>query len=136
MLHEIIKTIYRSGTVLAFNESQIMEKRAFERIDTNIPVKYFCENMLYTGTIKNLSENGMYISTSNFLPCKDKIEMIIPLKATVTTFKSRIRRIEKINDSIFNIGVEILNPPASFIDFVADLKYASKSGSISSANCP
>jgi len=113
-----------------------MEKRAFERIDTNIPVKYFCENMLYTGTIKNLSENGMYIRTSNFLPCRDRIEMIIPLKDQVTTFKSRIRRIEKINDAIFNIGVEILNPPASFIAFVADLKYASKSSRVLSSNAP
>jgi len=107
-----------------------MDKRAFERIDTNIPVKYFCENMLYTGTIKNLSENGMYISTTNFLPCIDKIEMIIPLKEAVTTFKSRIRRIERINESIFNIGVEILNPPESFIAFVAGLKYGTKSSSI------
>lgn len=113
-----------------------MEKRAFERIKTNIPVTYYCEQMLYTGLIKNLSENGMYISTTNFLPCKDKIEMIIPLKKAVTTFKSRIRRIKRINESRFYIGVEILNPPASFIEFVADLKYGNSSGRGLSSHMP
>ena len=103
-----------------------MEKRTFERTDTNLPVKYFCENMVYNGTIKNISENGMYISTTNFLPCKHNIEMMIPLKEEASIFKARIRRIEKVNDALFNIGVELLNPPDTYIKFIESLKSSSK----------
>jgi hypothetical protein len=104
-----------------------MEKRAFERTDIILPVKYFCENMIYNGTIKNLSQNGMYLSTTNFLPCRDRIEMLIPLKENMTKFKAMIRRIEKVNDVIFNIGVEILDPPDSYIKYVKNLKTPVKS---------
>ena len=107
-----------------------MEKRAFERTDTNLPVKYYCENMVYNGAIKNLSENGMYISTTNFLPCRNEIEMLIPLKEEVSIFKARIRRIEKVNDELFNIGVEVLNPPDTYIRFVETLKASCKSCNI------
>ena len=107
-----------------------MEKRAYKRTNTNLPVKYFCENMIYNGTIENLSENGMYISTTNFLPCKDQIEMLMPLKEEMSRFKAMIRRIEKVNDVIFNIGVEILHPPDIYIQYVKNLKTAVKSSNV------
>jgi hypothetical protein len=84
-----------------------MEKRTYTRTDINLPVKYFCESMIYNGTIKNLSENGMYISTTNFLPCRDSIEMLIPLKEEISNFKARIRRIEKVDDTVHYVRGEL-----------------------------
>ncbi len=107
-----------------------MEKRAFRRKNTTLPVKYFCECMIYNGTIKNISENGMYISTTNFLPCKNNIEMLIPLNNEVSKFNTRIRRIEKVNDLLFNIGVEILDPPETYLKFVKNLKSSDKACSL------
>ena len=40
-----------------------MKKRAYERISVNVPVSFFCDNEEYTGTMKNLSNNGMFIET-------------------------------------------------------------------------
>ncbi len=106
-----------------------MENRSFARTDTHLPVKYYCDNTLYTGIIKNISENGMYICTSNFLPCTDMIEMLIPLQEKVSRFFVKIRRIEKVNDSKLNVGIEIIDPPESYVEYVEGLKAAVRSHS-------
>ncbi|HBH61326.1 MAG TPA: hypothetical protein DDX85_06220 [Nitrospiraceae bacterium] len=104
-----------------------MNRRSFDRVDMSLPVKYMCEDMLYSGTIKNLSENGMFIKTSNFLPCVNWIEIFVPLEEEISKFFARIRRIEKIDDANFSMGIELLNPPYSYIEFVGNLKAAMKS---------
>lgn len=103
-----------------------MEKRVFDRADAELPVKYYCDRMFYSGTVINLSENGMFISTTNFLPCLDIIEVLIPLEDEVSMCYARIRRIVKINDYKFNIGIELLNPPSNYLMYVSRLKSADK----------
>ncbi len=98
------------------------ENRLFERTEITLPVKYLCENILYNGTIKNISENGMFISTCNFLPCSHIVELLIPLKKEVSKFYAKIRRIEREDDSSYNIGVELLNPPEKYLEFIKSLR--------------
>ncbi len=95
-----------------------MERRSFERVDMCLPVKYVCDNRLYSGTVKNLSENGMFISTGNFLPCIVRIEILIPLDEEISRFYVRIRRIEKIDDANYSMGVELMDSPESYLQFV------------------
>ncbi len=104
-----------------------MNRRSFDRVDMSLPVKYVCEDTLYSGTIKNLSENGMFIKTGNFLPCINWIEILVPLENEISKFFARIRRIEKVDDSNYSMGIEILDPPVSYIEFVGNLKVAIKS---------
>ena len=99
-----------------------MEKREFKRTEITLPVKYLCENMLYNGTVKNISENGMFINTCNFLPCNNKVELLIPLKEEISRFSAIIRRIEREDDSRYNIGIELLNPPEKYMEFINSLK--------------
>lgn len=95
-----------------------MERRCFERIDICLPVRYVCDDMLYSGTVKNLSENGMFINTGNFLPCIDRLEILIPLNEEISRFYAMIRRIEKIDDANYSMGVELLDSPESYLQFV------------------
>ncbi len=99
-----------------------MERRLYRRVDTCIPVKYHCEYILYNGTVENISENGMFIRTTNFLPCTNEIEMIVPLNEIVTTCTAKIRRIIKTDNTTFQVGLEILNPSSAYLDFVEKLK--------------
>ena len=59
-------------------------KRARQRIPANIKISYINQHLgfrkkVYNGTIKNLSEKGMFISTNNYLPRNSKIELAIPI---------------------------------------------------------
>lgn len=104
-----------------------MDRRSFDRIDMDLPVKYLCDDMLYSGTIKNLSEKGMFIKTGNFLPCVKCIEIYVPLDEEISRFFASIRRIEKIDDANFSMGIEIQEPPYNYLAFVANFKTAIKS---------
>ena len=99
-----------------------MERRAFERINTSLPVKYTCDDILYAGTIENISEKGMFISTGNFLPCIKTLEVLIPLEKEISKFAVKIRRIERTDPSHFIMGVEVQDPPDNYIEFVKALK--------------
>lgn len=104
-----------------------MERRAFERVDTSLPLKYMCDDIQYSGTVNNVSEKGMFISTGNFLPCITSLEIMIPLNNEIASFPVEIRRIEKVNDYSLNIGVELIDPPEIYMQFVNNLKFAIKS---------
>ena len=65
-----------------------MEKRAYNRIPVSIKIRYlewrigFFKNQ-YTGTIKNITEKGMFISTNYDVPLDSIIEVCIPVKKKV-----------------------------------------------------
>ena len=100
-----------------------MERRAFERVNTSLPVKYMCDDRLYTGTIENISEKGMFISTGNFLPCIKTLDVLIPLEKEISKFSVKIRRIEKNDPSHLSMGVEVQHPPDNYIKFVKALQF-------------
>ena len=92
-----------------------------------MPVKYYCDDRLYSGTVKNISEKGMFISTGNFLPCINTLEVLIPLEEEISTFSARIRRIEKIDDASYSMGIELIDPPESYRKFINNLMSPVKS---------
>jgi hypothetical protein len=109
------------GMIVAF--LSFMEKRSFERFDANLPVKYYCDDRLYSGTVRNISEKGMFINTANFLPCIDRLEIIIPLEEEISKFSARIKRVEKIDDLNYSMGIEIVDPPENYTQFVSTFRF-------------
>ena len=101
-----------------------MEKRAHERMNAIVAARLSCDDLYYSfcyGTIMNISENGMRIETSKCLPCGTKIELLIYDKAEVLHVPVRVRRI--IKESVYDaMGIEILNPPQDYLEFVDSLK--------------
>jgi len=62
----------------------LIEKRAKERIPASIDAKHFVGNSLYAGTVKNLSENGIYINSDFCLPTNSLFELLISLNENVS----------------------------------------------------
>ncbi len=99
-----------------------MQRRAFERIPANLRAKFLCGNSSYYATIKNCSENGVCINTSNFLPCGNAVELHVPLKKDVLKLSAKIIRILKIDDFNYTIGIELSNSPKTYLEFVETLR--------------
>ena len=104
--------------------SVCMERRAFERCDASIQVKYYSADDLYEGIVENVSEAGMFIRTENFLPCMKSLEVLMPLEYEIACIRVEIRRIEKMDDENLNMGVEITEPAESYLRYVQGLVYA------------
>jgi len=100
-----------------------MEKRFYQRVYTNnIETKYFCGNTMHTGTVENLSENGMFINTMVCFPFESQFEAFIHSNYGVMKVPVRVSRIVKTDDVYNGMGVEIVNPPVNYLEFVKRLR--------------
>jgi hypothetical protein len=109
-----------------------MEKRAYKRIPVNIKIRYTLWNPLfwkkqYYGTIKNLSEKGMFISTKTiFFPRDSLIEIYIPHKKNAFYVPAKVSNIvwrHMLSDSSCDsIGIELSRPPQDYLELVESLK--------------
>lgn len=100
-----------------------MQRRVFERIPVEITVRFYCYNHDYSGTVTNLSENGMYICTNNMcFPFDSEFKIVIPIKAEMLNIPVKVRRITKTSDRYDGIGVEVLSPPQKYLDFVSNIR--------------
>ncbi len=120
-----------------------MEKRNYNRIPVSIKTQYLeCQiglfKNLYAGTIKDVSERGMFLKTKYELPRNSLIEICIPIvkkKIFGIPIKKKYLCIpanlistvwEKTpsNGSFTGIGIELSNPPQEYLEFVSSLKSA------------
>jgi hypothetical protein len=106
------------------NSNCFVERRAFERIPASVGVRFFYGNMFYSGTISNLSENGMFISTRRYIPTKTMFVVVIRAGNELLKVLAKANRVIKTNGSRDGIGVEILEPSTEYLEFVNKLKVA------------
>jgi hypothetical protein len=100
-----------------------MQRRAFERIPLHISVRFSCGNDEYNGTVSNLSEKGMFISACNMcFPFDSEFKLVFPVEAELLTLQVRVRRITKTADRYDGIGVELLNLPQRYLDYIKNLR--------------
>ena len=99
-----------------------MDKRTFERLNSCLTVIFRCNDTTYSGKITNLSRKGICINTEEcFLPCGYELDLYIPLIKKTKNLHCRISRIVKIDEMNYTIGVELLNHPKDYLEFVDGL---------------
>jgi Tfp pilus assembly protein PilZ len=100
-----------------------MQRRSFERVPAKIKVKFFCCQSNYDGTIMNLSEGGMFISTDQMrFPFDSEIEIIIPLISDILKVPVKVVRITKSSDFYDGLGVEVIDPTDQYKNFVSSFR--------------
>ncbi len=99
-----------------------MQRRTFERIPADIKVRFLSGTSEYFGTITNLSENGMFINAKVSFPLKPQLEIIFPLKEKILMVPAKIRCFGKSDDMYNGIGIELLNPPQNYLEFINSLR--------------
>lgn len=99
-----------------------MQRRAFERIPVEYKVRYFCGDIACIGTVTDLSENGMFIDTTIDFPFDSNFELLLPLNDEVVKVSAIIKRVVKNRGVYEGMGVELVNPPENYLQFVDELK--------------
>ena len=103
-----------------------MWKREFKRIPASIKVRFFSGTTTYYGTVTNLSEKGMFISTKVSFPMQPQLKILIPLKDEILRIPALVRSFGKSGNNYNGIGVELLNPSRDYLEFVGSLRTAEK----------
>ena len=96
--------------------------RTVDRIPVLIDVKINYDKSVYIGTLMNISESGMFIRTNKMpSPMQSQIEISILLNGEEIRVSGKLVREENIRGYYNGIGVEVLNPPQNYIDFIDNL---------------
>ena len=104
------------------NIIELEERRVYRRIPVNISVRYYFNNMFYTGTILNISESGLFLSTRKCLPSDSFFVVIVNTENKLLKLIARVKRVTKKTGECDGVGIALLEPPNEYHLFVKDLK--------------
>lgn len=114
----------------AHYKERLMDRRAYERIPANVQIRFFYDDTMYTGTIMNLSKNSMYIKTDiRLYYYKLKFKVLIPLVHGVLEVPVKIGRLVQTEGFYDGMGVQLLDLPKQYLEYVDSLKSALQSAS-------
>ena len=99
-----------------------MQRRIYKRTPTRIKVRFCCCKTDNSGTVTNISENGMFIYPEKiFFPFDLRFEIQIPLWDKTIKIPVEVVRISKSFDVYSGIAVKVLNPHQNYSKFVDSL---------------
>ncbi len=101
---------------------ELEEKRQFRRIPVNIDVTYHFNDIFYSGTVLNISENGLFLSTRKSLPLNSLFVVIINAEKKLLKLIGRVKRSIKNNGYGDGVAIALFEPPGEYKMFVKDLK--------------
>jgi hypothetical protein len=106
----------------------MMEKRSSDRIPANVDITFRSNGDEYNGTIINISESGMFITTKEMnSPFDSEFEIVIPLEENTLQVPVNLSRFILSPDSEDGLGVELSNHSPEYLNFVSSLKSHIKS---------
>ncbi|MEF9427569.1 MAG: PilZ domain-containing protein [Candidatus Mariimomonas ferrooxydans] len=103
-----------------------MEKRISRRIPVKRLLRFPCCNTYHSGTVTNLSENGMFIHTMMCFPVQSKLELSIPLENEILKVPVKVNRIVKAGNVYDGMGVELMNLTKKYLKFIIKLNIVCK----------
>jgi hypothetical protein len=73
--------------------------------------------------VLNLSENGMLLKSADInFPLDTQFDIFIHMKGEVLEVPVRVTRLIKTNHMYDGIGIELINPPKIYYDFIHNLR--------------
>ena len=99
--------------------NETKSQREFERVPSNFKVRFSCFHTDYTGTVINISENGMFIKTGKMsFPFDSTLEILVHLKHKIFKVPVEVSRMTKSKDHYDGPGVKLLDTPGDYLDLL------------------
>jgi Tfp pilus assembly protein PilZ len=105
------------------------EKRSYERFHTSLDARLFYGKLIYAGKITDLSQKGMFINTKVEFPVNSKFMLVVLLEGRTVKIPIKVIRTSKTdinNDPESGIGVELLDTPGLYLDFIGRCWFSKK----------
>ena len=99
-----------------------MQRRAYNRVRTQLEAKFYCDDKVNFGVITNVSENGLFINTKIDFPVNISFDLLIPLDDALLSIPVKISRLARSKGECSGIGVEVIDPPQNYLVYVGQLR--------------
>jgi hypothetical protein len=104
--------------------TQFFEKRSSERSSANLNACFSYRNIDYSGKVTNISETGMFITARDmFYPDDEQFDLQLEINNKHLTLPVRRCRLTVSPDLNNGMGIEILNPPQSYLVSIKKLNH-------------
>lgn len=103
------------------NSESYVEKRTFKRIYVNINARFFHGDLFYSGIVRNLCNNGMFINTKKCLPHNSMFVVILRDEDCLLKVVAKVNRVSITSDIYSGMGLELIKPFSGYLDFVHGL---------------
>ena len=104
-----------------------MNKRDSERIPARLALRLPFANTFCSGTVINLSEDGMYINPETFAPLTSSFEVCVQLEDRTINVPVKIVRIVISGNTCEGIGVKLLNLSKEYLELLIKIRLGSQS---------
>jgi len=126
MFTEITNILKKKKALVSVNDEneyyERVERRSYARFRADLDVRLIYGNLIYAGTVYDISQNGMFINTKVGFPVNSVFMIVVLLEGRTLKFPIKVRRSAKndiMGDALVNgIGVELLDAPAGYLDFI------------------
>jgi hypothetical protein len=99
-----------------------MGARASFRIQIRLGIRYAENGSFYDGTVKDMSENGMFvISERTDYPDNTTITIKLPVKNESMQLSGKMVRMFRSGMNNSGFGVMLDDPPQEYIDYIEEL---------------
>ncbi len=95
-----------------------IEKRVFQRIPIGNEVRILHKKKIYSGTVLNISEKGMFVGTRECFPS----DSIIRIESELLKMHVRVKWLSIMNGYYDGVGVELTKLSKNYLEFVENLK--------------
>lgn len=102
-----------------------MEKRSCIRIEAVKMVRIYYRAKMYPGTTLNISEKGIFIDIKRWFSTNIMCGIDIHIEDEFLKMLVMVKHFTKVNGSCYGLGVEIINSPMNYLEFVKNLKRTS-----------
>ncbi len=102
---------------------KFVEKRSSDRFPSSLSANFSCCDRDYTGTITNISETGLFISTKDMcFPNDSSFKVSIDTGNAHLNVPVRMCRLTISPDFSDGIGVEVINTPQNYLIHIGKLR--------------
>ena len=108
-----------------------MEKRTHERLPSKLHARLVYGNLFYAGSVTNFSENGVFLKAKMNLDVNSVLVLVLLISDRIVNVLGKVKRavkpLEHKKNTESGMGVELLNPPVRYLEFVKEQRIANDS---------
>ena len=92
-----------------------------ERIPVDLRSRFSHGNIFNSGTIMNLSKEGMFIKTKNVMPIDSVISVIMHTGEELFQIFAKVKRLNKTAEQYDGMDIDIISSNSSYLKYVKNL---------------
>ena len=108
-----------------------MEKRAHKRLPSKLQARLVYGNLFYASSVTDFSEKGVFLKAKMNFNVNSVFVLVLLLSNRIVNVLGKVKRVVKPDyqkESISSgMGVELINPPAQYLEFVKEQRIANDS---------